>query len=228
MIKHKIALLLLICVTVAIAAGCGNDNYSPQYDSDGNLVIEKEGRISVFPKELPYDIPYNEKSVALSSVDFYQLRSTNYSYVLFTVVRLDVSALNDEELHWLDASDLLAHCYITHEENGYDFGLMNLLGKLYESDRKTLTFVFTSSFLKENRYSFSGAEIHVVFEATQQEKYEYTYKGESKEGNVVQAVSYTTTVEDPISDAETIEDPLYTHMGEWLNKEADFWASLQK
>lgn len=224
-------ILIAIIVLVIFVSGCTHSS-SSIYDSEwatdpsGNRVLVYEGSFTTFPDNLPADIQYNDSFVTVEKITFYQ-NSPKYSYNLFMVVTLNVSELDDSQIHWLRESDLDVIAYLTNEKNDYDFDRMSPLGSLLVEDQHKIHFVFTSSFLKENRYTFAGSEITLAIDLKQEETYEYvSSKGDSYDKNVVQALHYTVAVPDSIPEAETIPQPLYKYVAEWLNDKAEFYQSL--
>lgn len=221
MIKKAFFSTFLI-VIILCASSCSDKGTDPSSyrDENGNFIIEREGRRSISPAQLPAGIPYNDSSISLEKVEFYQTCS-NYSYTLFIVATLDVSSLTDTQLHWLRESDIKMMAYITSEKNDYDFETAPFLGSLLLTDSNELVFVTTSSFWKENRYGFEESDIVVALEVTQEETYVYKKSnGDTTNLNKIEEMSYKTTTGAEIADAETIGDPLYSYIADWLYSKA--------
>jgi hypothetical protein len=211
--------LIVLILFISSCSDKGTD-LSSYRDESGNFIIEREGRRSISPAKLPAGIPYNDSSISLEKVEFYQTCS-NYSYTLFIIATLDVSSLTDTQLHWLRESDIKMMAYITSEKNGYDFERAPFLGSLLLTDSNELVFVTTSSFLKENRYGFEESDIVVALEVTQEETYVYkNSNGDTTNLNKIEEISYKTTTGTEIPDAETIGEPLYSYMADWLYSKA--------
>ena len=171
MAKRTIAVAFLaLCLLVCSSCADSGPRHKSYEDENGNFVIESDGRKTVSVSELPASVPYNDKSISLTSVAFYQ-NCTNYSYSLFTVITLDVSALDDSEIHWLRNSDLDVDSYITCEANEYDFDSSYPLGNVLFTDSKELVFVEMSSLFKENRYGFEDSKVRVSVLVTQEDTY---------------------------------------------------------
>ena len=220
--KRIISMLLCIVILISMCACSGQDESISSYeDEDGNFIIESEGRRTVMPKEIPFDLPYNGNTITLSDVQFYE-NCVNYSYTLFTIVTLDVSQLDEASLHWLCESDLDVDAYITNEENDYNFDRASFLGSAPLANSKKLVFVFISSMLKDNRKSFAGSKISIAVKAEQEETYEYVGSDrKTKNMNKTEEIQYSTTVGDSVEDAEKIKKPLYGYITRWLQERAD-------
>lgn len=218
----KTFLCMFVIVLVLCISSCSDKStdFSSYRDENGNFIIESEGRRTTSPAELPVEITYNDSSISFEKAEFYQTCS-DYSYTLFIVATLDVSSLTDTQLHWLRESDLKMRAYITSEKNGYDFESAPSLGSLLLTDSNELVFVATSSFWKENRYGFEESDVVVALEVTQEETYVYMNSdGKTTNLNKIEEVSYKTTTGTEITDAETIGEPLYSHIADWLYSKA--------
>ena len=173
-----------------------------------------------FPNNLPATAKYNDTYITVENVEFYQ-NLVDYSHNLFAVITIDVSELDETQIHWLRESDLDVSVYLTNEKNEYDFSSMPNLGSLLIKDQQKSYFVLTSSFLKENRYDFAGSEAAIIVTVTQEETYDHVSSDNKHyDLNKKESVHYTTTVPDNIPEAETIPNPLYKYVGEWLYDKA--------
>lgn len=218
--KKLLCSFLILALMLFSGCGEGSSEVNSYRDENGNFIIEDQGSRTVMVKELPSGVPYNGKEFQLSSVSFYQ-NISDFSYNLFIVICLDVSSLSESEVHWLRESDLSVDAYITNEGNEYDFSSASNLGSILFTDTNELIFVKTSSFAKENRYSFEGSEVTVSISVKQEETYEYKGSdGEKSNLNMTEKVSYNTVIGDSIPDAETIEKPLYDYVTKWLYSKA--------
>lgn len=229
--KRLIALFLTLTLILALAA-CGSGSSDSGFkttmttDEYGNNVIEFEGCRTAMIDTLPYDLVYNNSHISLIDISFYE-NVADYSHNLFIVTTLDVSELSEEQLHWLRESDLDVNAYLTSENNGYDSTPASFLGSLYYTDTEKLIFVHTSSFGRENRYSFSGAELSLTVTVTQEETYEHKFDdGSTSNFNKEEKLHYSGIVDENLPDAETIEEPLYSYVVKWLRNEADFYGGL--
>lgn len=213
--KKRIAIVILL---LFFCSSCSNSDQAINnyHDENGNFIIEANGNRTVMTSELPISVPYNDKSITLTDVSFYQ-NCTDYSYNLFVVITMDVSELDDNEIHWLRESDIKVNSYITCDANGYDFDSASQLGSILWTDTKNLVFVKTSSFSKENRYGFESSEISTNIAVTQEDTFEY----KDTELNKTEEITYETTIGDSITDAEQIEKPLYDYVSDWLRSKSD-------
>lgn len=218
--KYFAFVLAILCILLGSSCSNSKSSLSSYRDENGNFIVESEGRRSVSPSQLPVDIPYNDNSISIEKVEFYQLY-LDYSYTLFVITTLGVRSLTEAQLHWLRESDLAVRIYITSEDNSYDFKSASALGNVHMLDTGELVFVATSSFFDENRYGFENSKITVAVEVTQEETYEYkNSSGKVSNLHKVEEVSYSTMTEDTIADAETIGEPLYSYIAEWLYSKA--------
>jgi len=210
--------LILVCIFL-FSTGCSpnNDTGVTHFtDELGNFVIESQGSRTVMIHDLPYNLSYNESQIPLVSVDFYE-NTVDYSHNLFIVTTLDISNLDDQQLHWLRESDLEVHAYLTSDDNDYDFTPAPALGNLLITDAQQLIFVNTSSFSKENRYSFAGSELSLRLDATQKETYEYTSdSGNTSKLHTRESLHYQATIGTDISSPDEIPEPLSSYIIEWL------------
>lgn len=218
--KRTVVLLLYFAVLLGLcscASDSPNSGILAYEDEAGNSVIKSEGYTTTFYDSLPAALKYNAKEVFLSDVQTYEMKS-GYSYNLFIVATVDVSKLNDTERHWFTESDWDAAVYITDEKNGYDFDRATMLGSLLSMNKKKITFVATSSFAKENRYSFADAEITVTMMASQEETYQYTNsQGETSALHLKESIHYDMVVpEDMQTPDEGIKEPLKQQVKDWL------------
>ena len=223
--KKVFTFFLSMCILVVALASCGNGSSGSEItsyrDEDGNYVYESSGRHTVMVDQLPHNIPYNGNNFSLEDISFYELCS-NYEYCLFIVITLDVSGLSDADIHWLRESDLSVTAYITSEANDVDFDPASRLGSLLLTDDSKLIYVQTSSFFNENRHSFASSDRSVVISATQEETYEYrNSKGEISDRNKVEELHFMGNTGESIPDTETIGEPLYSYVAQWLYEEVD-------
>lgn len=211
-------LIIGLIALMLCSSGCSDskDEVNKYIDTNGNFITEYKSDRTVFPEKLPYAIPYNDTEVIAENVDFYQ-SVTDFSHDMFVIVTLDCSKLDESQIHWLRKSDLEASVYLTHEKNSYDFSPLRLLGSLLYEDTNEISFVFVTSFLKENRYDFSGSEV-VVSVTIQQE--ELFVEGEL-EMNYKEVMHYSIDLEQIAKTEEDIPEPLHGYIGKWLQNAAD-------
>ena len=90
---------------------------------------------------------------------------------------------------------------------------MQELGKICYTDKAYV--VFISSPFDSYLESFAGKEISVNVSVTQDEPSSFK-----------RVADYSGTVPSTMKSPETIEEPLYGNIIEWLNSDAEFYASL--
>lgn len=217
--KKIIAMALTLALLLTLA-GCGTEQKKDTWttDSRGNSIHEQISGTVYYGPVMPITCPYNEKSVTLESIKCYQMQ-IDYSYWIYVVATLDVSKLDDSELHWLMESDMTDMAFLTSEKNGYDFDRMDTLGKLHRPEEGKIDFVYMISPFssKENRYDFAGSEVCASFAIKQQE----TYSGENSSGEPADypkehTIHCTYVLEENLPDPETIDRVLYNYMVKWL------------
>ena len=220
----KRMLSVALALRILLLAGCtggGKQESSWTKDPNGVKILVDSGRQTAFPDALPYDIPYNETSVTVTEASVFQ-NCVNYSYCLFVVAKLDVSHLNDQQIHWLRESDLTVRCFVTHEKNEYDFSPMDALGNVLFTDEHELLFVFMTSFVNENRYDFAGADITLSVDINQEKEYtENLPSGKTLTLNYQNCLHYKIPTDSPIPDAEEISEPLYDYVVKWLKQKVN-------
>lgn len=216
----KLFFAIVISFMAVVVASCGSGATTPSsthYIADnGDFVIESNGTHHVSSDTLPLAVGYNGKTIAITDVSFYQ-NVTNFSHNLFTVFYIDVSNLDDAEIHWLRESDLSTIVLVSNEANKYDYEHAPNLGSLLLTDSKELVFVSMTSTHDENRYSFDNSEVSVSLNVTQEETYEYVYQGETKTANKQEEISYTASTGESLPDPDTIENPLHDYIVKWLS-----------
>ena len=191
----KIVSLFLGCCLLLLT-GCGESEFTAQWSTDpsGNRVLINEWRTTAFPETLPANITYNGNRILVTDVDAYQDLLSDYSYCVYLVVEINVSGLDDAQIHWLRESDINVSAFLTSEKNKYDFNSMHELGNLLVTDEEVVYYVFTSSFFEENRYSFTEAEVTLAVDVTQEEVYQYVNdEGKARETNKEEGISYMTS-----------------------------------
>lgn len=225
-----IFLVLLIVIAILAVIFHSNSNSSNKtsndaesyFDDNGDLVYSSESGINITTETLPATLKYNETEIKLNSVEFFEGYSDeSYTYDLYTVIRLDVSACSDEQLHWLQEEDLEVRTYVTCEANDYDFDDLTNLGKILYPETKELVFVDMTSYLDENRKSFANSEVSVCIDLKQDE----TYKYEDTSLHCTNSVSYRTELEKTISNLDDISEPLKSQIGAWFTEDAIFYSN---
>lgn len=215
----KRILMMGLMVLMLIFPGCGSSTVDTTFETDdaGNRVMIFREDKTIFPESLPCSVVYNDKNIILENVDFYQSQQ-DYSYSMFVVFTLDCSELDESQLHWLRESDLDTNVYLTHEKNGYDFDSLLCLGSLLENDIGKISFVYVTSFSKENRYDFAESDITVIVAAEQEE----LYVEDDHEAKYRNSLHYNVVVPEQISkDLEEIPQPLYDYVAKWLKNLAN-------
>ena len=213
-------LALLLCAVLLLTACTPSPIITPATtlsatDVYGNRIENIYGRLTVFPDELPAIIDYNDNYVTVKSMTAYD-SETNFEHTLYLVVAIDYSALSESEFHWFLEEDFRISAYATLEKNEYDFETLGLLGKLYDSNTDTLRIVFNSSFFDVNRYDFSGADIVLSIDVAQD-------GGSNANSGIDDCISlhYSDALPDKLPAVETVGDPLYDWIVEWLGDYAD-------
>ena len=190
----KKSILLILLISVFLLCSCSSTSSSIKYYTleDGTDVYEMESGNSYVCEGLPFDIPYNDTLVTIESVEYYE-EVSDYSHHLYCVITLDVSQLDDTQLHWLTESDLSIYCFLSHEKNRYEnyyrstqmTSAYDLIGK-HDPDtylcfmnsridsKNKLICIFTSDFSEENRYSFSGSDFDITVDISQDETFLFT------------------------------------------------------
>jgi len=220
----KKSILSILCIALLACSSCsnGSNDYGVKSSTDeqGNFIIETKGSRTIRISELPGSLKYNDTSVSLESVRIFQSKY-DYEYTLYVVTTVDVSNLSDDELHWFRESDFDSAVYLTNDKNKYDFDSMNLLGSLLLTDEKQIYFVYTTSFISENRYSFDSVELSVSLNTKQEETFEYTNdKGEKTDLHRTESLGYNFTQDTTPDSIETLEQPLYENLVKWLNQKS--------
>lgn len=221
--KKSVLLSFFVCILVLCSCSTTNSSISSYTLEDGTVVRESESGTDYTCKALPFDIPYNDTFVTFESIEYYE-EVVDYSHHLYCVITLDVSQLDDEQLHWLTKSDLNISGALFHEKNQYDVflrdtGLTSSYALIETIDHDTylcfmssridsknkLICLFTSDFSEENRYSFSGADFNVTIEIAQEETYIYTYSdGEASALPKTNEARFFTVVPDEIAAYSTM------------------------
>ena len=220
----KKSILLILLVSVFMLCSCSSTSSSNSYTlEDGTVVRESESGTDYTFKSLPFDIPYNDTFVTFESIEYYE-DLLDYSHHLYCVITLDVSQLDDAQLHWLTESDLNISGALFHEKNKYDVylrdtGITSSYALIGMTDPDTylcfmnsridsknkLICIFTSDFSEENRYSFSGADFNVTIEISQDETYIYTSSdGEASARPKTNEATLFTVVPDEIPAYKTM------------------------
>lgn len=234
--KKALVLAIIFSMIVTLFSGCGSasslnsnlDEPEPTTksfytDESGNFIRNDEDGVSISAAVLPCSIPHNNANITVSSVNVYQdLIEDYYAYTVYVVVELDVSELDEAQIHWLRESDISTTVFLTNEKNEYDNYQMSRLGNLLVEDTSKIYYVFTSSAYKDNRYDFSGSDMTVFFTFTQEKTYLYN----DSERHCENYFRYNFTMPENSPSAETIPEPLYSYIAEWLGNQADFYGSL--
>ena len=227
----KIMVLLLALIMLFGLTGCEKKYTSilEQFSTDennNNLYISDMGN-TTFAENLPCDVKYNNTSIKLAGVWVYQdYNKEEYSYSPYIVLRIDISGLKEDELHWLYNEDLTLSVYITSENNSLDFHSLSQLGAYFDS--YSLNFVFFD--YDSYRYSFSGAEMTICLDIKQTGTYEYEDgEGNKSQHNKTESLQYKTNVKENLTGTEDIKEFnefLYEFMVKQLNERADFFRSM--
>lgn len=225
--KHSASLMsriLLSLVLLFLLSGCtqakeANSQVETTYDPNGNLIIQSDRGDTLMAHDLPATIPYNDKTVTLSSVKAYQDK-VGYSYRLFVLLRVYANSLNDSEFYWLRTKDCTATVYLTDSTNEYNFDRLQKVGMLYDDSSKGLYYLFTSSADKDNRFEFSDINITACIDAEQTAKFAFaSTDGTTSELNKTMSVNYQCNIgSDEIYPATTLNDPSYKQVLLWIDQ----------
>lgn len=217
----KVVMVFAVLFLVAFFTGCQTDSYiDPNKDEYGNLVYTTNTDRTIYLSSLPYAIPYNENEVVFEDVDFYQLITSDGSYTLFAVATIDVSPLNSElDSFW--ENDFDSYAFVdtgkadssSDSSNEYEPERLHELGKICYTDKAYV--VFISSPFDSVWESFAGKEISITVSISQNDPSAFK-----------QVAYYSVTVPATMESPESIEEPLYGNIVEWLNSDAEFYASL--
>jgi hypothetical protein len=216
---------LLAFLIVSCFVGCSGANVTAETmptDSSGNMMNVADSGTTTYAKNLPCPCDYNGSNIYLTSVDFYELYSDDYTYTLFTIVRFDVSQLSESDLHWLREEDMDVYSLYRVSDDSYEFEHLGFRGSLLLTDTKELIYVFDSVF-EESRHSFAGKTIAITCNVTQEEEYQ------ANSGNTVHSVnsiSYSVNTPDVIDSVDKIESILYSYIAKWLGEAAEFYSKI--
>ncbi len=216
--------ICLIMMSILLNCFCGCDNSSDiqtSTDENGNLIYSSDSGVDITTETLPVTVKYNETDIKLKSVEFYEGYSKEtYTYDLYTVIKLDVSNCSDEELHWLQ-EDVEVRTYVTCESNDYDFDDLTNLGKIFYPDTKEFVFVEMTSYIDENRNSFSNSEVTICIDVTQEKTYSY------KDSNLHcrNTITYYTETGKTITNINDISEPLNSQIGLWFAEDAELYSN---
>lgn len=170
--------------------------------------------------DLPYAIDYNGTDIYYLGSRPYQTYSNNhYSYSLYLVSVFDISNLSEHQLYWLLDSDMTISAYLVHEKNGIDFDSMTHLGNLHVTDEGLLYVVYVSSFFDDYRYDFIGSEIILHLEIVLEQDYQPELGDDSD-------VHFEINIDSPITDAESIPQPLYGYVSKWLRELNESYSKM--
>ena len=218
----KISLLFInVLLIIIIVCGCAESSESSlqvQRNDNGDLVTTSNSGNTVMASSLPAPILYNDSSFSFASVEAYEVCS-DYEYYLYLVAELDLSDLTDSEKHWLQ-EDLSKRAYISSEANSLDFDPATVLGTLFDGDKAYV--VFTSSFSKSYRHSFSNSVALVIIVAEQEATHDYTdAEGKTYKLHNREEVDYKLTIPSSLPSAESIPEPLYSYIVKWLGEKTN-------
>ena len=118
---------------------------------------------------LPHSVDYNGVPVVIEEITPYQLYS-DYKYSLHLVIKLDVSELSTEQLHWLVESDIKIHSFISHEKNEILAKTMSRIGPAL-SEENNLYYIYKLG--EWYRYDFSNVSIFADIEVKQEDTYTF-------------------------------------------------------
>lgn len=219
--NRYLIIALIVAFILSLASGCASEPQTvTSYDDNGNRISTSSGHTFTSASSLPAELKYNNTYISLIDVAVYE-NIVDYSHNLFVVFTLDVSKLSDSELHWLRESDLDSYAFITSEQNEYDADFASYLGSFLYTETKELKLIYTSDFSKDNRYSFSGSDVSITIETTQEETYEYKNDdGEVFDLHCTAKLLYIHNVAEILDDPETIESPLKEYIAERLHEKA--------
>ena len=224
---RTVASFAFVLAIIVFCTGCSGARSGSTIESGlneaGNFYSTSEMGDTEFAGSLPFAISYNGSNVFIKDVSAYEVQTSNYAYTLYVVIDIDASELDDAGFHWLREEDLSVSAYITSEKNEYDFDAAYRLGSL--SSGKTISFVFMSSPLDKCRHSFANGKVTVSASLAQEDTYEYK-REDGTVGNLHKENTgmYEFELPDELPSAETIPEPLYGYVVEWLAEKAKSYS----
>lgn len=137
-------------------------------ENDGTTVLVSDYGNSYTLKQLPKNLKYNDKSILLETIEFYQDKN-NYVYDLYAIVTLNLSELSDEEIYWMLKNNDLDYYSIDidSEKNEYKDKPLSYLNKSLQNSELKLLFYLQ----EDSRYSFESGTFDFNFQIKQSEKY---------------------------------------------------------
>ena len=196
---RTVASFAFVLAIIVFCTGCSGARSGSTIESGlneaGNFYSTSEMGDTEFAGSLPFAISYNGSNVFIKDVSAYEVQTSNYAYTLYVVIDIDA----------------------------YDFDAAYRLGSL--SSGKTISFVFMSSPLDKCRHSFANGKVTVSASLAQEDTYEYK-REDGTVGNLHKENTgmYDFELPDELPSAETIPEPLYGYVVEWLAEKAKSYS----
>lgn len=172
--NKKCAFLCAVIIICSCLLGCTSENTS-SYE-----VIEVDGGRIIYTSEsgkqytidtLPFDMTYNDKTIKLSDVKYYETEQ-DYEYYGYMVVTLDISALDERDKHWLyEEERIKVSGLYTDGNNHFDYEHLQEL-KPVEHDNKLYYVIKSPTYKNGYKESLVGTDASVHIDITQDETYE--------------------------------------------------------
>lgn len=168
--KKRMLFLLasVVCATCVNCSALASSEDADDFEFDHVSESDSGNRYAF--TSLPCDMDYNGEKIVFESADFFQTKSASgYGYIPYLIVTVDVSALSDESLYWLDKDeDFRISAYLTSDDNGIDFEAMQTAKGVDYGDKRSYAFTY----LDEQKNPFYPSNFSVTIDLTQDEVYE--------------------------------------------------------
>ena len=167
----------------------GGNGFTASGDFD---VYETDGGCFYYtPKKLPFSVPYNETSFALSGVELYAAELGG-GHALIVCIVLDVGSIPESGLEQFVTdthSDTFTKAYLTDDANGMDFVPMTPIGAYYYTDAKEMLYLYLTP-VTETGYAqpFESGRVTAEVHATQADTFDY----ESSDGKTYTLQKWNT------------------------------------
>lgn len=173
--------------------------------------------------ELPISVKYNDLTVDLKSISFYE-EDSDTGYDLYAVAYVSFPDFSEEDLYWMDEDEEFdLRLYLDGGKNDIDFDSLHS-ADYYKLDDNTRLYCFFAE--DKERYSFTGTDVVASLSLTQKEKYAFKdSKGYLTDAQKVNEGTYDGSVE---IDGGFYRMPQYVqdHFLEYFQKMIDVWSNI--